>query len=209
MGHTAWQKAATEYMEIARSLCPSSLEAAPRKERRLLPLWFSEALYFTAHVPGPAVSPSLDPRETCVYAMTAQDLVHIVQRLIPGGVTRWFLPLPESLWDFHHLDTLHWHRRPPSGRCSLGLPCPPARAWATVSFLFPAGGSGAVLPGLGSAARAGQGCRGQGFGGMLPLMSLPGASPLPRLNSHGWGTKLWGWGNMQRSQLVGAAPSLG
>lgn len=166
-------------------------------------------LGITAHVPGPAVSPSLDPRETCVYAMTAQDLVHIVQRLIPGGVTRWFLPLPESLWDFHHLDTLHWHRRLPSGRCSLGLPCPPARAWATVSFLFPAGGSGAVLPGLGSAARAGQGCRGQGFGGMLPLMSLPGASPLPRLNSHGWGTKLWGWGNMQRSQLVGAAPSLG
>lgn len=36
-------------------------------------------------------------RDMCVYEITNQDLVHSAQSLIPRDVTRWFLPLPESL----------------------------------------------------------------------------------------------------------------
>ena len=126
-GHPAWWSAGTEYIEIACSIWPSSLKAALGKERRrLLPL------YIRTHVPGPA-APPLDPREMCVYAVTDQDTVHIVQPLIPGGLTRWFLPSPESLWDLHHLNTVHCHAMPPWGQHSLRVPCPPDTARGTIS----------------------------------------------------------------------------
>lgn len=75
-------------------------------------------------------------RVICVYEIASEDLVHSVQSLTLGDVTRWFLPLPESLQDVQRLNALIATCCHPQGsapcRCHAHWPEPGAQ----ISFLF-------------------------------------------------------------------------
>lgn len=82
-------------------------------------------------------------------------------------------PFARELPEVHDLDILDWHRWAPLGRCSLGVPCPLARAEEQFSFCFPQADLCPVAPlrrGRGQATQSLIGTR--GLGGMLCLMVL-------------------------------------
>lgn len=72
-----------------------------------------------------------------VYEIASEDLVHSVQSLTLGDVTRWFLLLPGSLQDVQRLNTLITTCCHPQGsapcRCHAHWPEPGVQ----ISFLFP------------------------------------------------------------------------
>ena len=144
----------------------------------------------------------------CVYAVTDQDTVHIVQPLIPGGLTRWFLPLPESLWDLHHLNTVHCHAMPLWGQHSLWVPCPPGTARGMISCFPQADPVPRCMVRRDRSQAWASRCVGPHVSWwLLPLTAQLGASPLPRPTSQGCGRKLSGWNSMRRYSFMECFPA--
>ena len=166
---------------------------------------------FSSHNPhfracsGPCCWPQGD---TCIYEMTSQDLVH--QSLMPGDVTRWFLPLPGSRGS---LPSEH-PSLPYAATLRAMLPVGarlPARAWGTTFLSISHSDLGFAPEGMEKwvRERAVVHKAQLSLDQMLsPLMPLWENFPLPRLDPWGHGMKLWGGAVCEDSSSWSIFPSL-